>query len=258
LLARLYGEWPAKLRLARSEVRRVDFSISVPSLKAGQELRVGFASDLHAGATTSPRMHEQAFAELRAFAPDLLLLGGDYVLFEARYVDQLLDLIRSVEAPRGRFSVLGNHDLWADDAYISSALESAGVELLINRTRRLDAIPITVGGLDDHLTGSPDYDRAFCEPAPIHLLLMHSPDHVPALAGRSFTLAVCGHTHGGHIALPGGIPLLTPSRLSRSFAAGRYQLPGGPLLVSRGIGNVEAPFRLFAPADVLCITLRGS
>ncbi|MBI5548324.1 MAG: metallophosphoesterase family protein [Deltaproteobacteria bacterium] len=251
------GGWPARLP-AWMAVRRIDLTLPTPELGAGARLKVGFASDLHAGPTTSPSTLAQAFAHLSAFDPDVLLLGGDYVLFEARHAEQLAPLIRRVRAPLGRYAVLGNHDLWADDRLIIRTLERAGVELLVNRTVRLPGLPATMGGLDDAWTGRPHYQAAFAGREAVHLLLMHSPDHVPHMPrDLRFTLALCGHTHGGQVCLPSGIPLLMPSTLSRSFAHGRFELPGGLLMVSRGVGNVELPFRAFAAPDVLCVTLTG-
>jgi len=248
-------DWPARLPL-RMAVRRLEHRLHTPGLPAGTSLKIGFASDLHAGPTTPRRTLDEAFAHLHAFAPDVLLLGGDYVLFAARYVERLVPLIASVPAPLGRYAVLGNHDLWADDRRIASALRRAGAELVVNRTVRLAELPVSIGGLDDAWTGQPHYQAAMAGREAVHVLLMHSPDHAPQMPRTlSFTLALCGHTHGGQVALPGGAPIFMMSKVSRSFSRGRYELPGGPMIVSRGGGNVELPFRVVAAPDVLCVTL---
>lgn len=250
-----FKEWPALLA-GWTRVRGIDVAIPGCPLPKGKTLKVGFASDLHAGPTTSPRTLDQAFELLARFDPDVLLLGGDFVLFEARHADQLPRRIERVRAPLGRYAVMGNHDLWADDRRIRQVLESAGVELLVNRTVPLAGLPVSIAGLDDRWTGAPDYRAAETGRKPVHLLLMHSPDHVPHLPPElRFTLALCGHTHGGQISWPGGRPIIPVSEVSRAYSAGRFDLPGGPLWVSRGVGNVEVPVRAFAPPDVLCITL---
>jgi predicted MPP superfamily phosphohydrolase len=255
VLTRAYAfDWPARLP-GRMAVRRVDVALDVAGLDA--PLKLGFASDLHAGPTTPQRTLEEAFAILRDFAPDALLLGGDFVLFDARHCERLVPLLCSVPAPLGRYAVPGNHDLWADDRRIARTLARAGVDLLINRTVRLPGRAVSVGGLDDEWTGAPHYEAAFASPAPTHVLLMHSPDHAPQLMPElRFTLALCGHTHGGQVALPSGKPIFMVSELSRRYAHGRFELPGGPMFVSRGVGNVEFPLRAFAAPDVLCVTLR--
>ncbi len=252
------GEWPARQPFAHTTVRAVRSERRGVPLAGRDELRVGFVSDLHAGPTTSMRTIEQAFAHLRGFRPDLLLLGGDYVLFDARFVDRLVPLIRSVEAPLGRFAVMGNHDLWADDARIAEALREAGTRVLINELVHFDEVPtLSLGGLDDAWTGRPDYRAVFADRREWHLLLMHSPDHVPFMGEFRWDLALCGHTHGGHVSLPGGRPILMTSKVSKRYHSGPFRLEGGELLVSRGIGNPEVPFRAFAPPDVQLVTLRA-
>lgn len=68
-----------------------------------------------------------------------------------------------------------------------------------------------------------------------HIVLGHSPDF--ALGRVEADLLVAGHTHGGQVRLPGLGPLLTMSRVPRSWAAGVTSLQDGrTLVVSRGIG----------------------
>ena len=256
VLRRAYAlDWPARVA-PRMSVRRVDVSLELQGLRGEPRLTLGFASDLHAGPTTPQRTLEEAFGHLRAFDPDVLLLGGDFVLFDARYCERLVPLIRSVRAPLGRYAVLGNHDVWADDRRIERTLESAGVQLLVNRTVRLPGREVSLGGLDDYWTGEPCYQEAFRDRSRVHLLLMHSPDHAPHLPREQrFDLALCGHTHGGQISLPSGRPIAMVSATSRRYPFGRFELSQGPMLVSRGVGNIEVPMRAFAAPDVLCVRL---
>ena len=94
----------------------------------------------------------------------------------------------------------------------------------------------------------------------IRILLMHSPSGLLDLNGERFDLAMCGHTHGGQIALPGGIPIVVPhGRLSRRYSRGRFELPEDQtLIVSVGLGCVLLPLRVFAqPEIVLCEVAAG-
>jgi predicted MPP superfamily phosphohydrolase len=84
---------------------------------------------------------------------------------------------------------------------------------------------------------------------------MHSPSGLLDLADRRFDLALCGHTHGGQMALPGGTPIVTSGgSLSRKYSRGRYDLAsGGKLIVSVGLGCSLLPLRTFAdPEIVVC------
>ena len=223
-------------------------------------LRVAFISDLHAGPTTDPHLVADACRAAAAANPDLLLLGGDYVSFHARHVDRLVPLLAAVEAPLGKFAVLGNHDLLGDDAYITRRLGDAGVRVLVNENARLPAPhdDVWICGLDNAEEGAPDAERAFAGVGDVRLVLMHSPDGLRATGDRSFAAAFCGHTHGGQFWLRGRPLVDFSGALSRKYLRGGvFHLgPGaaGILLVSRGIGCGNLPMRRGADPEVhVCV-----
>ena len=119
---------------------------------------------------------------------------------------------------------MGNHDLWADDAQIARSLERAGARVLVNE--RVEVGPLALVGLDDPWTGA-RVDPAFRDDDAVRVLLVHAPEAMLYLTETKFDLALCGHTHGGHIALPGGVPIVVPGPASRRFAHGRYDLDNG-------------------------------
>lgn len=225
-------------------------------------LRVAFASDLHVGPTTPEALLARAFELLAEEEPDVLLLGGDYVFLEATRsrVAEVARLVSRVPARR-KLAVLGNHDLWTNHALIEDALRNAGVELLINRGTLLDAPwpGVRIVGLDEPWTGSPDPAAAFAgrQPEEVVIALCHAPDGLTLLSPGEAALFVCGHTHGGHVALPNGPIVVPPGPLSRRYSSGRYAVDATELFVSRGLGNTEAPFRLYAPPDVSIFELEA-
>ncbi len=260
----LYGQgWPGALAYrfgVQGRLRVHEHAVAARGVGA-RPLRVGFASDLHAGPTTDPRVHDEAAEALGAARLDVLLLGGDYVFLHAHGIERLAARLGRIPAPHGRFAVLGNHDLWADDRRITRALEREGIEVLVNRSVRLappfDAV--TVLGLDEPWCGAPDASATFRDAGEVRLLLMHAPSGLLHVEERRFDVAFCGHTHGGQLALPGGRPIVVPGPLSRRFPHGRFDVGASrTLLVSRGVGGVEVPFRTFADPDVLVCTLHES
>jgi predicted MPP superfamily phosphohydrolase len=84
--------------------------------------------------------------------------------------------------------------------------------------------------------------------------ICHAPEALPRVRGRGIALLVCGHTHGGQVASPWG-PLVVPGLVGQRHPAGLYPLGDLALFVSRGIGGVEVPVRLFAPPDVALLEL---
>jgi len=254
------GGWPARAldRWGQARVELVQPRIAV-GRPGRPPLRIGFLSDLHVGPLTPTRLLEAAFARLAEQGPDVLVLGGDYVFLEATAVkaDLIARLVAGVSAPT-KIAVLGNHDLWTDHALIERALERGGARVLVNRALRLPPPhdDVALVGLDDPWTGEPDPERAFAdaEDAAVRVAIVHAPEGYPFVRDRGAALMLCGHTHGGQIAGPGG-PVVVHGHLGRKWPAGLYDVDGLPLFVSRGIGAVEIPLRLYAPPDVSIFTI---
>jgi predicted MPP superfamily phosphohydrolase len=195
---------------------------------AGGRCRVVFVSDLHVGPTTAPSLHDRLIAVVREARPDVLLLGGDYVYLEATpdVVARLAGLVRALEAPT-KLAVMGNHDLWTEDSLVAGALEQGGARVLVNDVARLPA---------------PWGD-------------CHSPDGLLSAADHHFDLYVCGHTHGGQVAAPWGPIVLPKGEMCRRFPSGFARFNSGEVFVSRGVGSVDLPGRLFAEPDLLVLDL---
>ena len=257
------GRWATRvsyaLGLQSGRPVHVD-TVGVPVSRTNgvRPLRVAFASDFHAGATTSSRVLAKACAALDALEPDVLLLGGDFVSVRADDIHALAPLLAKVRAPLGKFGVFGNHDLRANRGVLAEALAAAGVRMLVNEVVRLPAPhdDVRIVGLDDPIRGTPR-GEVLDETDGMRILLMHAPDGLLAAGNRHFDLALCGHTHGGQIVLPGGVmPYLPHGTLSREYPVGVFQLEGDrTLLVSRGVGCSTVPVRFSCPAEIHVVTL---
>ena len=254
------GGWPGRLydwATGGAPVREVRHAVAVgrPGRAA---LRLAFVSDLHIGPLTSPRLLDNAFAALAALCPDVLVLGGDYVSLEvsAEKAERLRRLVASVPAPT-KVAVLGNHDLWTDHAMIERALEAGGARVLVNASLALPPPhdDVAIVGLDEPWCGAPDAARAFAGvTAPVRIAVTHAPEGLPFLEGHGAALMLCGHTHGGQVALPNG-PIVVHGPVGRKYPSGLYALDGLRLYVSRGLGNVDLPLRWNAPPEVALFSI---
>jgi predicted MPP superfamily phosphohydrolase len=245
----------------RLHIDRRDIHLPIQPCLA-EPLRVAFASDIHAGPLTDPRLFDILLNAISTFSPHILLLGGDYVSHHHRHVNKLTDRLGQLNMPGGIFGVFGNHDLWADDVFLKHEMQKAGVRMLMNESVRLPHPhqQISLCGLDDPYTGDPDPVPTFRNTEKHRILLMHSPLGLKYIRDFSFELAFCGHTHGGQIALPWGRPIiLPPGSGERRFSNGNFQLPeGGKLIASRGVGMSGVPIRLFAPSEVHLCTIHSA
>jgi len=249
------------------EVTRLD--IPLPYLPQGFDgLRIAHLTDLHAG----PLVHLSLLRRWRAMAerekPELLLFTGDFVDSLPQEIGPLLEAFRDFPAPLGRFAILGNHDYFSDPRPIWEALERSGIICLENRHAILErqGERLALFGLQDPMARNGRFqdERFGPGPMPQDVALALPPDlwrmgmvHRPSNwdlareAGAQFTLA--GHTHGGQINL---IPTLSSARILGDFTNGLYRQEGRTLYVSRGLGVVGIPLRIFAPPELAILTLR--
>ena len=256
--------WPAhawSLVPGATRVRHLVHRLAIlPSHHRGRTLRIGFASDLHVGPTTPKRTLEHARSILAGARLAALLLGGDYVFLEPSPLRMraLHAWVASIPAAT-KVAVMGNHDLWTEHAHIEDALERAGAKVLVNQSLRLPTPfdDVAIVGIDEPWTGRPDGPRALegTGDASLRIALGHSPDAHPHIRDRGVSLLVCGHTHGGQLALPGERPIVVPGPNGRKFPHGMHRIDDLHLFVSRGLGGVEIPMRTYAPPDVAVFEL---
>lgn len=238
-------------------LRRHKFTLTEPEMDM-PPLKLGFASDFHAGPITSNRLLAKALGLLEKQKPDVVLLGGDYVTHNAHNIKPLCHLLDRIRPPLGIYAVLGNHDLWVNNLHIVMQLEEVGVRVLINSNISLPPPygGISICGIDDPDFGNPSLEKTLEGAGQKRILLMHSPNGVDLFKDEQIGLVLCGHTHGGQIALPSGFAPYLPQGLGcRKYKHGCFDLPRqkGHMLVSRGVGCSFLPLRFFAKAEVhLC------
>ncbi|MBI2840435.1 MAG: metallophosphoesterase [Acidobacteria bacterium] len=223
-------------------------------------------SDLHMGTyDVCVRLLEEAVDAARREKYEVLAITGDFLDQLARNrahgvetgLRRLQPLLKQ-EAPV--LFVPGNHDNSARLLDFRQELESAGMEILVNRAHTLerDGGRIHLIGLDDMYSGRYDFDAATAgvPQDEFRILLQHNPDYVEYHEAGRYDLQLSGHFHGGQIRLPLlGAPAV-PSRFGRKYLCGIKEHKGHRLYVTRGIGMTLIPLRVDCPAEVSLIELR--
>jgi len=218
-------------------------------------LRIGFITDIHHSEFVSQADVARAVDRLQAQAPDLIVLGGDYVTkFDNRYLSPCVDILRTLTAPAGVYAILGNHD---DERATSAALRRVGVPVL-NDARTSLVIrnePIDLVGIGFWTRQvSVIADRIKGQRGPV-LLLAHDPRRLTQAAALAIPAVLSGHTHGGQVVLPGLGAIAAGRRFP--ILAGRGEKDGTSIFVSRGVGTVYVPVRIGSPPDVAVLTLKA-
>jgi uncharacterized protein len=228
-------------------------------------------SDFHYEEHFSVVPIRKAVQIVNGLKPDLIVLTGDFVtvpVFSARSfriraansAEPCAQILHALQAPMGKFAILGNHDVDAGATRITRMLANQQIPILLNQ-----ALPLERGsdrlwliGVDDALSGEPDLGAAIRH-IPHNdgrILLAHEPDFADESSLLSIDLQLSGHSHGGQIWIPGiGAPWLPP--LSRKYPRGLYQVGNLMLYTNIGIGTIRAPIRINCPPEITLITLRA-
>ncbi len=236
----------------------VENEVILPSLPPAFEgFRILQLADLHCDLHTP-------FAD--ALTPHLAKLSYDFAVFTGDYHNKIAEsqdqslalmekIVAAVKPPR--VAILGNHDFIEKVPY----LEHIGLPVLLNESTCVerDGERLWFAGIDDpHYFQSDDMarSRANIPPKEFAILLSHSPETYREAARLGFALLLCGHTHGGQICLPGGIPLIRNTRVPRRFLAGAWKEGDLVGYTSRGTGACGVPARFFCPPEVTIHTLK--
>jgi predicted MPP superfamily phosphohydrolase len=190
---------------------------------------------------------------------DLVVLTGDFrAATYGAHEPTLEGLARLRPHLKGPvYGVLGNHDT----IRMVPGLEAMGIRMLLNESeaiRRGDQA-IHLAGIDDahyycadniHKAGASIPDDGFA------ILLSHTPEIYRQAAHAGFRLMLSGHTHGGQICLPGGIPITLDSHLPRRLGAGPWHHYGMAGYTSVGTGSCIVPVRFNCPPEIALHRLR--
>ena len=207
----------------------------------------------------TPERLGRIVTSINALKPDLVLLGGDYLigrkLAKPYSPADSIRPLAALKARNGVIAVMGNHDHWTNLAGARQSMRAAGVKLLDNDAVRIG--PLVIGGVDDDYSGHADVARTAAKMdrlGGIPILLSHSPDIFPITPYR-IKLVLAGHTHCGQIALPLFGPLVTSSHYGLRYACGLMRSGDQMLIVSAGIGTSQLPLRLAAQPDIWVIDI---
>ena len=227
-------------------------------------------SDFHYENYFSAVPIRKAVQVVNGLKPDLIVLTGDFVtvpMFRSRSskiraansAAPCAEVLQALQAPMGKFAILGNHDADAGPTRITGMLADHGIPILRNRALPLerDTGRLWLIGVDDALRGEPDLGvaiRHIPDNDP-RILLAHEPDFADESSLLPVDLQLSGHSHGGQIWIPGiGAPWLPP--LSIKYPRGLYQVGNLTLYTNIGIGTIRAPIRINCPPEITLITLR--
>jgi len=255
-----FGLWEAA-RLPEITRRTLYFDNLPPGLEG---LRILHLSDVHAGIHMRLEKMRRLVAQANALQPDLILQTGDMIDISTAFIPDYVRAFRDLHAPLGVITSLGNHDHYTGAAEVEKGVRDAG-QILVRGGNHLierNGATLAILGLDDPLDWGFDDPQApevrevdqAAPPEAFKILMAHRPGAWDGAVPRGIPLTLSGHIHGGQFYLP--VVGWSAGRLITKYVMGHFQRGSSQLYVSRGIGVVGVPIRVFVPPEIALLELR--
>jgi predicted MPP superfamily phosphohydrolase len=264
----------------RTHVKVFRENIKIPSLpKSFDGLRIVQLSDIHlAGFYNHPGYIKKVVKMVNGLNPNLVCFTGDMVHNFSEEIDPFIGILSEIEAPLGKYAVLGNHDYgayfkWdskdeeeANLERVKAQIRASGFDLLLNehRTIKLNGDSLEIIGVENW--GKPPFpqlgelDRAMSGVDPEHLsiLLSHDPSHwdLQVRQKKEIDLTLSGHTHGMQFGIEIGRFRWSPSQWTYRQWGGLYKENRQYLYVNRGLGYTGFPGRVGIRPEITLLTLQ--
>lgn len=260
------------------------YNYEVKTDKIKGDMTFVLLADLH-GYTYGPH-NERLIKAIDDIMPDAILCAGDMMNATKEkgvvHVEEGEHVLKELASRYPVFTANGNHEKKLKkynkefgniyERYRES-LKRAGVVYLENESALFPGKNIRVSGLELELEYFRKFVKRQMEPELLEdklgeikekdrnvfqILIAHNPQYFKEYADWGADLTVSGHVHGGIIRLPllGGV--ISPAMaLFPKYDGGRYRHDGKTMILSRGLGTHTIHVRLFNPAEISVIKIKG-
>ena len=270
----MYGMWRGKYNF---QVRRL--ALTFPDLPAAFDgFRLLQFSDVHSGSYDDFEAVRQGVDLMAKEKADAIVFTGDWINNFADEIDPYTPLFSALEAPCGKYAVLGNHDYseleeWETRSSYENNLRQLKHKIDEMGFRQLnnDNVLIQKDGEQIRLVGVENWGHppfpqrgdlqlaiSGCRDDEFTILLSHDPTHWEEVVlphPKHFHLTLSGHTHGSQIGIENSWFKWAPIQYAYERWAGLYQEAKQFLYVNRGLGFIGYAGRLGIPPEITVITL---
>lgn len=241
--------------------------------KADEPIRIVQLSDLHS------KPFKKVLKKIDEIKPDIICITGDYINDREKNKKKMLKYAKALVARAKVYYITGNHERRLNNFdELMDELAEVGFIVLLNRVSIYNdkGFEIDFLGLDENQANFDDYKarkkgtfeykdmspyfKQLNELGGYKIVLSHYPENFEGVKEMNysqydFDLQLSGHAHGGQFCLPFIGPVYSPGQgLKPKYAKGSFgNRP--KLIVSRGLGNAEFPFRLFNHPEINVINI---
>ena len=266
LVGILWGRWNWKVHKVQ-----LDFPHFPEDLNSVKIIQI---SDVHVGSFfNNYKKVEKAIQKINALNADYVFFTGDLVNNSATEMKGWESVFSKIQAKKGKFSILGNHDYgdyvkWeSEDKKLQNLRdliaihEEIGFKPLLNESVEL-APNFWLLGVENwgkapfRQSGELGKTLSNVPTEAFKLLLSHDPSHFDLqVLDTDIDLTLSGHTHGMQFGIERFGIKFSPVSLRYKKWAGLYQVGKQYLYVNRGFGYLGFPGRVGIYPEITEITL---
>lgn len=236
-------------------------------------LKIVQLSDLHS------KPFNKVLKKTQEIDPDIICITGDYINDKCKNKDKMLCFGKELVKIAKVYYITGNHERRLENFdSIMQDLSGIGFIVLLNRISVYNdkGFDVNILGLDENQADFKDYKArkngtfVYKDMSPyfaelennsgFKIVLSHFPENFENVKEMNysqydFDIQLSGHAHGGQFCLPFIGPVFSPGQgLFPKYAKGSFG-DRPKLIVSRGLGNAEFPFRLFNHPEINVINI---
>lgn len=251
-------------------------SYSINNNMVSNDVKIVHLSDLHS------KPFKKVLTKTKQLTPDIICITGDYINDHCKNKNKMLEFGQQLVKIAPVFYITGNHERRLDNfETLMKELSSIGFTVLLNQKANLQirGINISILGLDENQASFEDYKarrngtfvykdmssyfKLLDDNSNFKIVLSHFPENFRGVAEMNyeqynFDIQLSGHAHGGQFCLPFIGPVLSPGQgLFPKYAKGSFGKKP-KLIISRGLGNAEFPFRLFNHPEINVINIKNN
>ena len=230
------------------------------------DINILYFSDLEYGTFMDEQRLTKLIDTINGMSADIVLFGGDMYDPDASVTQSSNSIIRTafsrIEAPLGKFAVLGDNDLLNSSvqASVEGVLKKSDFEILDNASVSLHnsgSQSITLVGIANGLNGIQNFEQAYRNVSrnSYTIAMCHTPDSADSAPADLTDYFLSGHSHGGqtYYVITAGY---TPA-MATKYLRGRHRISDSFILdISTGTGTTGKDVRFMADPEIVVYTLK--
>ncbi len=200
--------------------------------------------------------------------PDIVVITGDLIHNDKTKIEDIINKVKRISYLYKVYYVSGNHEaLYKNYEKLTLELKRIGVVVLNNKLEllKINESSINLIGVKDprfykannKLIMKKNIEDIKYSKKNYTILLSHRPELFDIYEKEKIDLVFVGHAHGGQFRLPFVGSIYSPNQgLFPKYASGIHKKNSTAMIVNRGIGNSDFPFRINNRPEIVSVKFK--